>query len=147
MKARLCICLLLASVTAASAAKPGKEKKTMSAPVEEWKSQQGGPSEPGHALVTDAKGWKSLAAQLGLNAASPDFSKSVVVAVYAGEQPTGGFSVLFDEPAAKGDDLVVRWRIKKPSSGGFVTQAFTKPWKARVFPRPKGKVLVEFVAE
>ena len=69
------------------------------------------------------------------------------MAVFVGERPTGGFSASFDDPAVKGDDLVVRYRIKKPAPTAFVTQAFAQPWKARVFPRPKGKVLVEFLPQ
>ena len=153
MKAESLACLLLASALAASAAgkkpapKPDTEKKTMTTPVEEWKGQHGGPLEPGHRLVADSKGWKSLAAQLGMSASSPDFAKSVAVAVFVGERPTGGFSASFDDPAVQGDDLVVRYRIKKPAPTSFVTQAITQPWKVRVFPRPKGKVLVESLPE
>lgn len=153
MRAETLVCLLLASALAASAAdkkapaKKDTEKKTMTAPVEEWKGQYGGPLEPGHLLVTDLKGWKALSAQVKLDADSPDFAKSVVVAVFAGEHPTGGFSAAFDDPAVKGDDLIVRYRIKKPAPTSFVTQAFAQPWKVRVFPRPKGKVRVEFMPE
>ena len=57
--------------------------------VESWKGQYGGPLEPGHRLVTDLKGWKSLVTQLNLNAPPPDFAKSVVVAAFVGERPTG----------------------------------------------------------
>lgn len=153
MKTSMCLCVLLATASLASAAdkktaaKADTEKKPMTAPVEEWKGQHDGPLEPGHVVVADEKGWKALAAQVKLDANAPDFAKSVVVAVFAGERPTGGFTASFDEPALKGDDLIVRYRIKKPSSTGFVTQAFTQPWKVRVFKRPKGKIRVEFIPE
>ncbi|OGR90529.1 MAG: hypothetical protein A2V88_17320 [Elusimicrobia bacterium RBG_16_66_12] len=146
-------CLLLTAAPVASAAgrkpaaKPDTEKKTMTASVEEWKGQYGGPNEPGHILVTDEKGWKALASQVKLEGGPPDFAKSVVVAAFAGERPTGGFSASFDEPLVTGDDLIVRCRVQKPSTTAFVTQALTQPWKARVFRRPKGKVLVEFLPE
>mgnify|MGYP001619178054 CR=1 FL=1 len=153
MKVRSLVCLLLAASSISSAkvrkpaAKTDMEKKIMTAPVEEWKGQQGGPLEPGHQLVTDLKGWKALAARLGLHANAPDFSKSIVVAVFVGERPTGGFSASFENPAAEGDDLLVRYRIKKPAPTSFVTQAFAQPWKARTFPRPKGKVIVELLPQ
>ncbi|OGS40353.1 MAG: hypothetical protein A2506_11720 [Elusimicrobia bacterium RIFOXYD12_FULL_66_9] len=145
--------MLMAAASVASAAgkkpadKPRTEKKTMTTPAEEWKGQYGGPLEPGHILVSDLKGWKALVAQLKLDAHSPDFTKSVVVAVFVGEHPTGGFTAAFEEPAVKGDDMVVRYRIKKPSPTSFVTQAIAQPWKVRVFPRPKGKVDVEPLPE
>lgn len=153
MRARSPIFLLLAAASISSAAvpkpaaRPDTEKKTMTAPVEEWKGQYGGPLEPGHQLVTDLKGWRSLASKLGLNANPPDFAKSLVVAVFVGERPTGGFSASFDDPAVKGNDLIVRYRIKKPAPTSFVTQALARPWKVRVFRRPKGKVLVEPLPE
>lgn len=151
MRTSLFVCTLLAATQAFAAhgkkAEPKTEKKTMTTPVQEWKGQHDGPLEPGHILVSDMKGWQALAAQVKLDAGAPDFAKSVVVAVFVGERPTGGFTAAFEEPVAKGDDLVVRYRIKKPSPTSFVTQAFTHPWKARSFPRPKGKVRVELITE
>ena len=65
--------------------------------------------------------------------------------VYLGEKMTGGYTVVFDEPVAQGDDLLVRYRVPKPS--GFTIQAITYPWRARAFPRPKGRVIVQAAAE
>ena len=56
------------------------------------------------------------------------------------ERP-GGFTVEFLEPVKKGGDLLVRYRLLEPT--GMVTEAFTQPWSARAYPRPKGKILVE----
>lgn len=111
----------------------------------EWTGQYGGPLEAGHEVVVDAKGWRALAAKLGLMDMEPDFAKSVAVAVFAGEKTTGGFTTAFDEPSLRGDDLLVRCRLKRPT--GFTTQALTQPWAIKVFPRPKGKVVVELVSE
>ena len=106
--------------------------------------QYGGPAEAGTDIVRDAKGWKKLWRRLGKAAPTLDFKLFVAVAVFPGERPTGGFTVEFPEPEKKGDDLIVRHRIKAPT--GFSTQAFTQPWAVRAFARPKGKVIVEAAA-
>lgn len=125
---------------AKTAAQPAAEN-TMSVPVQEWKGQNDGDPEPGAKVVADAETWARTWKGFGKDAPAVDFAKFVVVVVNIGEKPTGGYTAVFDEPVARGDDLLVRYRVPKPS--GFVTQAFTHPWKARAFPRPKGKVVVE----
>jgi len=82
---------------------------------------------------------------VGQDAPALDFKKYFAVAVFAGERPSGGWTVEFLEPVPKGMDLVVRYRIKEPT--GFSTQALTQPWKVRAFPRVRGKVFVELAPE
>jgi len=151
--------LAAAAMTAATAAcamgrKPPKdpapapaaastEKTPMT--IQEWKGQHDGPTEPGSLVCADRGAWERAWKQVGKDAPPLDFDKFVGVMVFVGEKPTGGWSPVFDEPVAKGDDLVVRYRVPKP--GGFTTQAFTQPWKARAFPRPKGRVIVEAAPE
>ncbi|HAZ07289.1 MAG TPA: hypothetical protein DCZ01_01935 [Elusimicrobia bacterium] len=148
MKFRFLTLALLTTAAAASAAektaaaKPDTENKTMTS--QEWKGQYGGPLEPGHMVAADVTSWKALAAKVGLDASAPDFTKSVAVAVFVGERMRGGFTAAFEESVMRGDDLLVRYRIKIPS--GFTTQALAQPWKVKVFARPKGKVIVEAIA-
>ncbi|MBI3563607.1 MAG: protease complex subunit PrcB family protein [Elusimicrobia bacterium] len=138
--------LCVAAAKPAGKAKSAKtEKKTMDAPVLEWKSQQGGRPEEGVVVADDYAAWTKVWKELGQTAPGVDFKKYVGVVVFVGEKPTGGFTVVFQEPVAKGDDSVVRYTVPKP--GGFVTQAFTHPWKAKAFPRPKGKLIVEAAAQ
>ena len=113
--------------------------------IQEWKGQSGGPSEPGTIVCADAGAWGRAWKQVGKDAPPLDFGRFVGVLVFVGEKPTGGWTAFFEEPLAQGDDLVVRYRVPKPS--GFTTQAFTQPWKARAFPRPKGRVIVEAAPE
>jgi hypothetical protein len=127
----------------APAAAAATEKTPMT--IQEWKGQYGGPIEPGSLVAADEDAWRRAWKRVGKDAPPLDFSKFVGVMVFVGEKPTGGWTVAFDEPAAKGDDLVVRYRVPKP--GGFTTQAFAQPWKARAFPRPKGRVIVEAAPE
>ena len=137
--------LLLAATSAAAMGRrpPARtEKSTMT--VLEWKGQSGGPPSAGNEVASDAAAWTALWSKLG-QAAPPDFSAFVAVAAYAGQKNTGGWSPVFDEPVAKDADLIVRYRIAKPS--GFATQVITQPWKVRAFARPKGRVIVEAAPE
>ena len=122
---------------------PAAVEKTMT--TLEWKGQYGGPSDPGNAVATDQGSWERAWKQVGKDAPALDFASHVAVMVFVGQKTTGGYSPVFDEPIARGDDLVVRYRVPKPS--GFTTQALAQPWKARAFPRPKGRVLVEAAPE
>jgi hypothetical protein len=118
------------------------EKTSMT--TQEWKGQHDGPAEPGSLVCADRGAWERAWKRVGKDAPPLDFDKFVGVMVFVGEKPTGGWSPVFEEPAARGDDLVVRYRVPKP--GGFTTQAFTQPWKAQAFPRPRGRVIVEEAA-
>ncbi len=122
---------------------PAAAEKTMT--IQEWKGQYGGPGEPGSAVAVDRHSWERAWRLVGKDAPALDFERFVGVMVFVGAKPTGGWTPVFDEPEARGDDLVVRYRVPKPS--GFTTQALAQPWKARAFPRPKGKVLVEAASE
>ncbi len=107
---------------------------------EEWRGQYGGEPIPGAVAVTNADHWKRLWRGLGREAPALDFSKVCAVVAYAGERPTGGFTLEFLEPVPQGDDLLIRWRVCSPSPETYTTQAIAHPWKVKVFPRPKGKV-------
>jgi hypothetical protein len=115
------------------------QAKTAEKPME-WKGQQGGPIAPGTAVAADANAWIRLWLQVGQDPPALDFKKNFAVAVFAGERPTGGWTIEFLEPMTKGPDVIVKYRIKKPT--GFTTQAITQPWKVRGFPRVRGKVFV-----
>jgi len=152
--------LLAAALTAATAAcamgrRPPRKADPAPAPqasvektpmtTQEWKGQHDGPAEPGALVCADADAWRRAWKQVGKDAPPLDFDKFVGVMVFVGEKPTGGWSPAFEEPVARGDDVVVRYRVPKP--GGFTTQAFTQPWKARAVPRPKGRVILEAAPE
>jgi hypothetical protein len=113
--------------------------------IQEWKGQYGGPAEAGSVVANDAGAWERAWKQVGKDAPAADFGGFVGVLVFVGEKPTGGWTPVFDAPVSRGDDLVVRYRVPRP--GGFTTQAIAHPWKAALFPRPKGRVLVEAAPE
>lgn len=132
---------LLAAALLFAASASFAEKKKMT--IQEWKGANGGPAEAGNQVIGDAAAWTALWKTLGKDAPIFNFKKSIAVAVFVGQKPTGGYSPVFEEPVAQGDDVLIRYRVPKPS--GFVTQAFTQPWRIRAYPRPKGKVILGLV--
>ena len=132
--------LLAALALAAPAGALGRRPRTPEGRTMDWKNQGNGPAQPGHLLVSGEPVWLSVWKRLGQAAPPLDFKTHIAVAVFVGERPTGGWTVDWSSEA-KGDDLVVRFAIKKPR--GMATQAFTRPWAVRAFPRPKGRVVVE----
>jgi hypothetical protein len=52
---------------------------------------------------------------------------STVVAIHAGQRPTGGYSVEVTGVERAGDDCTVRYRVRGPGPDDIVTQALTYP--------------------
>jgi hypothetical protein len=69
-----------------------------------------------------------------------DFDKQMIVVVTAGPKPTGGFAVTIDGVRAEGKTATVRWKLKTPAPGDFVTEAFTHPARAALVERFDGEV-------
>jgi len=57
-----------------------------------------------------------------------DFEKEVVVALFLGERPTGGYDVQISRAEQTNDGLIIYYREKDPSPGGMVIQALTQPF-------------------
>jgi hypothetical protein len=127
--------VMLAALLFAVPAHAKKAEKPM-----EWKGQYGGPIDPGTEVAADENQWMRLWLQVGQDAPALDFKKYFAVAVFAGERPTGGYTVEFLDPVMKGHDVTVRYRVNPPT--GFSTQAIAQPWRIRAFPRVSGKVFV-----
>jgi PrcB C-terminal len=57
-----------------------------------------------------------------------DFNKQIVVAVFLGEKPTGGYDVEIIRAEQTDGALVIHYREKNPPPGGIVIQALTQPF-------------------
>ena len=57
-----------------------------------------------------------------------DFDKEVVVALFLGDKPTGGYDVQISRAEQSSDALTIYYREKTPPPGGMVTQALTQPF-------------------
>lgn len=106
----------------------------------EWRGQYQGDSAPGAEVVSDARTWARLWRRLEREAPALDFATHVAVVAYAGERPTGGYTIEFSEAAPQGPDLLVRWRVRAPAPDTYTTQALARPWKVKALPRPRGAV-------
>ena len=135
-----------ATPLSAQAATPPKSAE-QTEPLQEWRGQYGGLTDAGAQVVKNATRWSHLWRSLGKTEPSLDFTTHFAVVAFAGEHPTGGFTIEFLEPVKQGEDLLIRWRVQPPPKDAYVTQAFAQPWKVKAFPLPKGKIKVEMVDE
>jgi hypothetical protein len=58
-----------------------------------------------------------------------DFSSSLCIAIFAGEQPTGGFAVKVEQVVESAGGLEVVYRVTGPAPGAIVSQALTSPFQ------------------
>lgn len=77
-----------------------------------------------------------------------DFTRYSVVAVFAGEKPTGGYSVEILTAQTTGSEiknqpsLVITVEYRQPKAGEFVTEAFTYPYHMIKIPKIDGQKVV-----
>lgn len=133
--------LVLAGAPAMAA--PGPSGEAQAPRV--WRGSFGGPALPGAAVIGDAAQWNALWRSLSRDTPAFDFTGSVAVVAYAGEEANAGYAVDFLEAAPQGDDLLVAWRILPPPPDVAVPQVLTRPWAVQAFPRPKGAVILKQV--
>ncbi|GMV38223.1 MAG: hypothetical protein AMXMBFR61_27310 [Fimbriimonadales bacterium] len=76
-----------------------------------------------------------------------DFSKQRVVAAFAGNFPTGGYSLQLLPTEVVGGEMLVRFRLVRPPADALLTQAFTQPFAVATLPRTPLPVRVEIVDE
>ena len=57
-----------------------------------------------------------------------DFNREIVVAIFLGEKPTGGFAVEIVRVGRQNGEFVVDYKEINPASGAMVTQALTQPF-------------------
>jgi PrcB C-terminal len=101
-----------------------------------------GPEQPRVLLAPSAS---ALSGAVGVNV--PDSGEGTYLAVYWGEQPTGGYSLAVESARIEGDRVRIRIVLKKPPRGAILTQALTHPYAVAVVrdldPRGKGFSFVD----
>ena len=101
-----------------------------------------GPERPRVFLAPSAS---ALSGAVGVNV--PDSGEGTYLAVYWGEQPTGGYSLAVESARIEGDRVRIRIVLKKPPRGAILTQALTHPYAVAVVrdldPRGKGFSFVD----
>lgn len=76
-----------------------------------------------------------------------DFSRRMAVAAFAGNYPTGGYSLQLLPSRPSRGEVVIRFRLVRPPADAILTQAFTQPFAFATLPRTPHPVRVEFVEE
>jgi anti-sigma factor RsiW len=98
----------------------------------------------GTRTVEDEETWSSLWRTLSTTPPpSVDFSRSMVVAVFLGPRPTGGYAVEFSETKRLAHSLVVRWRERAPEPGMSPPDGATSPYALKVLPKSDAPVRFE----
>ena len=89
------------------------------------------------ATVRSADAWSRLWMQHAGDRTRPtvDFTKDVVVAVFMGTRPTGGFAVEITGIRQEGASLVVLYKETRPAPDGVAAQVLTSPFHIVAVPR------------
>jgi hypothetical protein len=69
-----------------------------------------------------------------------DFSREIVVAVFMGSRPTGGFSVEITSVTESGGDVVVGYRERAPAADVVTAQVLTSPFHIVAIPKTEGRI-------
>jgi hypothetical protein len=72
-----------------------------------------------------------------------DFAKEMVIAIFKGECPTGGYTTEIDSVEKVGDRIIVHIAETKPDPDNIVTQALTQPY--HIIRTERTILIVEFV--
>lgn len=123
--------LALALLATPSGATMSPAAKTM-----EWKGAFCRQAEPEAIVAKSAHDWAKVWEKIGKAAPEADFNTHFAVAVFAGQRPTGGWSVSWQQEGA-----VIRYRWLKPK--GMAMQVITQPYDVRLFSNVDGPVKVE----
>jgi len=106
---------------------------------------------PRQAVARTPAEWEALwrahsgAGRRGAGAEAPniDFDREMVVAVFSGSRPTGGFSVAIVSATQRDDTLVVAYNETSPQPGAIAAQVLTFPYHIVAVPKHTGRVTFE----
>jgi hypothetical protein len=93
--------------------------------------------------------WRALWARHapGRSAPAVDFATNMVVAVFLGSRPSGGYQVQIRGVRTEGNTLVVQWSESRPGPGQVAAQVMTSPAHLVLVPRHTGEVRFEKVGQ
>ncbi len=93
-------------------------------------------------VIRDANGWAQFWSELGVgDRPSVDFNRDVVVAVAAGQRPTGGYEIAIDRVAQSDGQLTVEVVERTPGPNCMTTASLTQPVDVVVVPAVDAKSL------
>ena len=93
------------------------------------------------AVRTQAE-WQALWKLHGASqpAATVDFAKEMLAAVFLGTRPTGGYDVEIVGMRREGNAVVIEYVEHRPPADAILTQALTSPFHVVKLPRSEGPV-------
>jgi hypothetical protein len=97
---------------------------------------------PRQITVRSATEWGTLWKENGANAPLPavDFSREMVVGVFLGSRPTGGYGVEIVRAIGNSGALVVEYVESAPSRDAITAQILTAPYHLAAIPKHEGMV-------
>jgi hypothetical protein len=100
-------------------------------------------------VARDTQQWQALWQRHapGRQAPNVDFTKQMVVAVFLGSRPSGGYRVEITGVRTEGNTLVVQWSEARPAPGQVAAQVMTSPAHIVTVPRHAGEVRFEKVGQ
>ena len=132
--------LLLASCTACAALAVTVPFSTLA------KGLASGVDQPAQIVVRSQNDWAALwSRHMGTRTAPPpppsvDFSRDMVVALFMGERPTGGYAIEVTRIERTDAGLSIRYRATRPDPADMHAQALTQPFHLIKLPRIDGPV-------
>ncbi|MBX9582475.1 MAG: protease complex subunit PrcB family protein [Gemmataceae bacterium] len=113
-----------------------------------WAGASSPEFKPRHQIVRDPAEWKALWERVhsrqppGPAVPEVDFGKEMVVAVFAGGRPSGGYGLEVARVERAAGGLTVRVTERTPNPDKMYTQATTAPYVLAVVPKHPGEVRV-----
>jgi len=105
-----------------------------SAILKEWKGANGGLPAPAEKIIRTPEEWASLWRQTHAGQVPPpaapkiDFTTQMVLAVFMGERPSGGYAITIEEVAVGDKDVHVTFREQSPPPDAITAQVLTQPY-------------------
>ena len=109
------------------------------------KGAHSGVETPRQVVARSAVEWKTLWQAHARDQPAPevDFTRDMVVGVFMGTKPTGGFGVEIVGTRRDQDSLIVEYRETRPGRGAITAQIITMPFHLVAIPRFAGDVRFE----
>ncbi len=111
------------------------------------RSSQSGVDQARQVVVKTGEDWRALWKEHAPMKPPPDvdFSQSMVLGVFMGSQPTGGYAVEIRRVRSETDGLVVEYTETRPGAGNVTAQVLTSPCHIVTVPVHAGAVTFERV--
>ncbi len=91
-------------------------------------------------IIRDANGWDQFWSELGVgDRPAVDFTRDIVVAVAAGQRPTGGYEIAVDRITQTNAELTVEVVERTPGPNCVTTASLTQPVDVVVVPAADAK--------